>query len=178
MKKPDHSEVYRDDLESVVRPHGKWEDASDAKPRKSATPLKLVPAQRIDSSEAPSDKPEADTASGVRPRRVSPEDLAAIEANATSSDFVEFAENMGATQLPEVLEAAASYLTFVEGRNRFSRPMVMRLAYQVGEKRFEREAGLRSFGQLLRDKKIEKIAGGRFTVSESINFKPDDREAS
>ncbi|GAA6207031.1 hypothetical protein NBRC116601_03240 [Cognatishimia sp. WU-CL00825] len=178
LKKTDHSEVYRDDLESVVRPRGKSDDTSDASPRKSAAPLKLVPAQRINASDAARDTPTADPASGVRPRRVSPEDLAAIEANAESSDFVEFAENMGATQLPEVLEAAASYLTFVEGRNRFSRPMVMRLAYQVGEQRFEREAGLRSFGQLLRDKKIEKIAGGRFTVSESINFKPGDRAAS
>lgn len=165
-EKPDQSGAYRDDLADAVRP-GRTDDA--AKPR-GATPLKLVAAQRID---APAEVDQ----SAVRPRRVSVEEIAQVEANEGASDFVEFAENMGATQLPDVLEAAASYLTFVEGRNRFSRPMLMRLAYQVGDERFEREAGLRSFGQLLRDKKIEKIAGGRFTVSESINFKPGDRAA-
>ncbi len=167
LVKEDNEDIYRDDLASAMRPQSKDADA----PRKSAAPLKLVAAQRIDAEEDTAPK------QGIRPRRVSPEDIAAVEANAESSDFVEFAENMGATQLPEVLEAAASYLTFVEGRRKFSRPMLMRLAYQVGEQRFEREAGLRSFGQLLRENKIEKIAGGRFTVSDSISFKPGDRAA-
>lgn len=161
FEKEDHSDAYRDDLADAVRPR---------KAAKSAPPLKLVAEQRIDTA-------KEDQPAGIRPRRVSVDDLAAVEANAASSNFVEFAENMGATQLPDVLEAAASYLTFVEGRKKFSRPMLMRLAYQVGDERFEREAGLRSFGMLLREKKIEKIAGGRFTVSEAINFKPDDREA-
>ena len=160
FEKEDNSEAYRDDLAEAVRP----------RKSKSAPPLKLVAEQRIDT-------PQDEKAAGIRPRRVSVDDIAAAEANEASSNFVEFAENMGATQLPEVLEAAASYLTFVEGRKKFSRPMLMRLAYQVGNDRFEREAGLRSFGQLLRDKKIEKIAGGRFTVSDAINFKPADREA-
>ncbi|UZD91664.1 hypothetical protein [Cognatishimia activa] len=160
FEKEDNSEAYREDLAEAVRP----------RKAKSAPPLKLVAEQRIDT-------PVEEKPAGIRPRRVSVDELAAAEANEASSNFVEFAENMGATQLPEVLEAAASYLTFVEGRKKFSRPMLMRLAYQVGDERFEREAGLRSFGQLLRDKKIEKIAGGRFTVSEAINFKPDDRAA-
>nr|WP_242648600.1 hypothetical protein [Cognatishimia maritima] len=161
FEKVDQSDAYRDDLADAVRPK---------RTERQAPPLKLVAEQRID-------EPSGERAGGIRPRRVSIEDVAAAEANESSSNFVEFAEKMGATQLPEVLEAAASYLTFVEGRNKFSRPMLMRLAYQVGDDRFEREAGLRSFGQLLREKKIEKIAGGRFTVSEAINFKPDDRAA-
>ena len=43
---------------------------------------------------------------------------------------------------------------------------------------FTREDGLRSFGQLLRDGKIEKIQGGRFTVSDSIGFRPEDLRAA
>lgn len=163
FEKEDNSEAYRDDLASTVRTR------ETQKPERSAPPLKLVAEQRIDAPAAQS--------SGVRPRRVSIDDVAAAEANEASSNFVEFAENMGATQLPDIMEAAASYLTFVEGRKKFSRPMLMRLAHQMGQDRFEREEGLRSFGQLLRDKKIEKISGGRFTVSEAINFKPDDRAA-
>jgi len=161
FEKEDNSDAYREDLAEVVRPR---------KAAKSAPPLKLVAEQRIDAQEEAAPK-------GIRPRRVSVDQVAASEANEASSNFVEFAENMGATQLPDIMEAAASYLTFVEGRKKFSRPMLMRLAYQMGEDRFQREAGLRSFGQLLRDKKIEKIAGGRFTVSDAINFKPDDRAA-
>ena len=40
-----------------------------------------------------------------------------------------------------------------------------------------REDRLRSFGQLLREGKIEKTRGGRFTASERISFKPDARAA-
>ena len=108
----------------------------------------------------------------MRPRRVSPADIASFEPQ-EADDFAEYAEQVGASELPDILEAAASYLTYVEGRRRFSRPMLMRLAYQLGPDRFQREAGLRSFGQLLRDKKIEKIAGGRFTAADTIRFKPE-----
>ena len=45
----------------------------------------------------------------------------------------------------------------------------------VQEDNFSREDGLRSFGQLLRQGKIEKISGGRFAVSDRISFKPDTR---
>ena len=76
-----------------------------------------------------------------------------------------------------MLEAAASYLSFVEGRAQFSRPQLMTKVRQVGPKDFTREDGLRSFGQLLRAGKINKIKGGRFTVSEEIGFQPDDRKA-
>ncbi|MDC0736797.1 hypothetical protein N6L24_00760 [Cognatishimia sp. SS12] len=167
LQKEDNSEAYRDDLASAMRP--RQSEDGEKRSRRSTAPLKLVAAQRID-------QPEEQAAKPVRPRRVAVEDVAPSETGEGPSDFAEFAESMGATQLPEVLEAAASYLTHVEGRARFSRPMLMRLAYQVGEDRLEREACLRSFGQLLREKKIEKIAGGRFTASDSINFKPDDND--
>ena len=48
---------------------------------------------------------------------------------------------------------------------------------QVEMEEFSREDGLRSFGQLLRAGKIEKIKGGRFTVSEDIGYHPDHRAA-
>ena len=121
----------------------------------------------------------------VRPRRVSADRIDRDEAaraaapvgssKAVQGGFRDYAESVGATRLPEVLEAAAAYITFVEGHERFSRPMLMRMARDANEDDFSREIGLRSFGQLLREKKIEKIAGGRFTAMPTINFKPDDR---
>ena len=79
--------------------------------------------------------------------------------------------------MPESVEAAAAYLSYVENVSRFTRPMLMRMAREVNIPQFTREEGLRSFGQLLRDKKIEKVSGGRFTATSAINFQPRDREA-
>ena len=45
----------------------------------------------------------------------------------------------------------------------------------VQEDNFSREDGLRSFGQLLRQGKIETFSGVRFTVSDRNSFKPDTR---
>jgi hypothetical protein len=93
------------------------------------------------------------------------------------SGFAAYAEERGATTLPELLEAAASYLCFVEGQDEFSRPQLMTRVRQADVGEFTREDGLRSFGQLLRTGKIEKIAGGRFVASDAIGYKPDHRAA-
>lgn len=165
-------DAYRNDLADVVRPRrpvsaaGRTERPTESRP----APLKLVAEQRID---VESTRP----AGPVRPRRV-----AAVNetAQATPSDdsFADYAAEMGATKLPQLLEAAAAYMSFVEGREQFSRPQLMTKVRQVGpEDGFSREDGLRSFGQLLRAGKIEKIKGGRFTVSEDIGYRPDHRAA-
>ena len=166
----DSAEAYRDDLATVVKPRRpeptgeRTQRPAEARP----APLKLVAEQRIDT--------DGNEARGpVRPRRVASNILengsATIEED--SGGFVEFASDMGATQLPDLLEAAASYMAFVEGREQFSRPQLMHKVRQVELQNFSREDGLRSFGKLLRAGKIEKIRGGRFTVSGEIGFKPD-----
>ena len=172
--------------------------STEAKSTKAApAPLKLVAAQRVDATaEAKSGQPaqpapetaqKAPRRVPVRPRRVSSDQLdrdevaksaAPVSAKGkTLSGFADYAASMGATQLPESTEAAAAYLTFVEGLERFSRPMLMRMSREVNIPQFTREEGLRAFGQLLRDKKIDKVAGGRFTANASINFKPRDSKA-
>lgn len=181
---------YRSDLESVVRPSRPG--AGDTRP----APLKLVAAQRIDAPEtsveeqvlaAPEQpvEPAAQTAAPVRPVRpirprrpvVAASNDAAPANAAAYGSFEDYVEAMGAEELPDLLEAAASYLSYVKGVEQFSRPQLMRKARQIEAVAFSREDGLRSFGQLLRDGKIEKLQGGRFTVSEHIGFKPDQRAA-
>ncbi len=165
-------DAYRSDLAEVVRPRrpvsktGRTERPSDARP----APLKLVAEQRVD---VDSIRP----AGPVRPRRVAA-NAEPVSQTADGESFTDFATEMGATSLPQLLEAAAAYMSFVEGREQFSRPQLMTKVRQAGgDEGFSREEGLRSFGQLLRTGKIEKIKGGRFTVSEDIGYRPDQRAA-
>ena len=164
--------AYRDDLATVVKPRrpsaeGGRSERPDATARPA--PLKLVAEQRVDAAiEAPNGP--------VRPRRVA----AVQEAVQTGDDvgsFAEFADDMGATNLADLLEAAAAYMAFVEGREQFSRPQLMTKVRQVEKDDFSREDGLRSFGKLLRAGKIEKRKGGRFAVTGNIGFRPDARAA-
>ena len=82
------------------------------------------------------------------------------------------------SELPDLLEAAAAYTAFVEGNKLFSRPQLMRrvASFETGDE-FSREAGLRSFGQLLRQGKIQKLKRGQFTITEETRFNPEARMA-
>ncbi|MRU15562.1 hypothetical protein FDP25_08985 [Roseovarius sp. A21] len=164
---------YRSDLASVVRP--RRPEPGEGRPRASRpsvkpsapAPLKLVAEQRVDVDSTP-----------VRPRRVSTADLADVETVSESGgNFSEFAEEMGVRGLPELLEAAAAYMSDVEGRAQFSRPMLMGKLKEVEGSAFSREDGLRTFGQLLRQGKLQKLKGGRFSVTESTDFRAETRNA-
>ena len=136
-----------------------------------APPLKLVASQRIDTDEtsAQSDGP-------VRPRRVSTTASVAVNES-DASNFAEFAAEMGATELPDLLEAAAAYTAFVEGNEDFSRPQIMSKVQLTTDAQISREDGLRHFGKLLREGRISKVRGGRFQISEDTRFNPDARSA-
>jgi hypothetical protein len=173
-KTADEEEPYREDLADAVRPRRpKVTEARSERPAPvRSAPLKLVAEQRIDV--------EAAEAKPVRPRRVMRSAEVADAADTLAGDdtgFAEFAENQGANTLPELLEAAAAYMSFVEGRDQFSRPQLMTKLHQAEATASSREERLRSFGQLLREGKIEKTGGGRFTASDNIGFKPDERAA-
>lgn len=165
------AEAYRSDLAEVVKPRRPVASStrSERPSEAPSAPLKLVAEQRIDAEEISARGP-------VAPRRVGTaldEDIDLAE----DSGFAEYAEERGASSLPELLEAAASYLSFVEGHEQFSRPQLMARVRQADCGDFSREDGLRSFGQLLRAGKIEKIKGGRFAASQAIGYKPDHRAA-
>ncbi|MDK3071878.1 hypothetical protein QO034_02035 [Sedimentitalea sp. JM2-8] len=172
MTEKSPEDAYRDDLASVVRPRrptasGKGSDRSPSDNRPA--PLQLVADQRVDIDHA------AAHSGPVRPRRIATEiQKVAEDGSAIDGNFHEFAAEMGATELPELLEAAAAYLVYVEGRAQFSRPQVMNKVRQIKKTTYNREDGLRSFGRLVRDGKIEKTGGGRFTASGDIGFRPDE----
>ena len=119
------------------------------------------------------------SAGPVRPRRVASfrAEEAEFEGKGSEGGFAAYAEESGAVELHELLEAAASYMRFVEGREQFSRPQLMNKVRQAETREFNREDGLRSFGLLLREGKIERTNSGRFTASGDIGFRPGERAA-
>lgn len=173
----EQADAYRNDLASVVRPRRPALDgnrASRPNVESRPAPLKLVAEQRVDDGAGITQR------GPVRPRRVMTVpvgDTMASDATGADSAFAEFAARMGASELPDLLEAAAAYLSFVEGHDKFSRPQLMNKVRLIQQDDYNREDGLRSFGQLLRDGKIEKRGGGRFAASGEIGFRPDEREA-
>ncbi|MCU0900292.1 MAG: hypothetical protein MUC82_07330 [Cypionkella sp.] len=163
--------VYRDDLAKAVRAP---DPGAAASPADRPAPLVLVSEQRID-------RP-AGTVSPSRPQRPAPaaaaslvaepdldEDLEleddAVNIFGSDSAFPEFAERLGARDLPDLLEAAAAYIACVEGRDSFTRPQLMRhIDAAAGD--VSREDGLRSFGVLLRDGVFERSRRGQFAIHE------------
>ncbi|MEI4472561.1 hypothetical protein [Frigidibacter sp. MR17.24] len=160
-------------------------------------PLVLVSAQRV--SDAPSgaetaDEPAAQPAAAqapvqpIRPRRVASEGLGPLPTEIDEDEdftpptpeearsFADFAAQLGAQGLSELLEAAAVYTSTIEGRPHFSRPQIMKkVSVEDG---FTREAGLRSFGMLLRQGKIQKVRRGQFAITPQSRFVSEGRRAA
>lgn len=132
--------------------------------RPRPAPLKLVASQRVDTGQ--------NAAQPIIPRRVK-----ADTSGENTGSFAAFAQQMGARELPDLLEAAAAYTSFVEGADEFSRPQIMRRARAVTDAQFNREDGLRSFAELLRSGRFTKVRNGRFQVADDSRFNPD-RQAS
>jgi len=145
-------------------------DDDDARKDGKPSTLMLVSELRAENGEPAS----------VNPRRVSREltDEERAAGAEREAGFAAFAERMGASDLPDLMEAAAAYTAYVEGQPHFSRPQIMRRVAKVDPTiEDSREAGLRSFGQLLRQGRIQKLQRGQFTVSETTRFKPEQRYA-
>ncbi len=177
---------YREDLARSVRPEGRRDapedDAAPRRPVRAATsrterpastqpPLVLVSEQRID-------RPEA--AEPVRPRRVASGGLAMEELFDEESEqeaaagvpaFADFVSPMHLTTLAEVTEAAAAYVTHVEGRAEFTRPQLMRhVAASDLPLASSRENLLRAFGTLLRQGRLRRARRGQFELAAGSDF--------
>ena len=147
--------AFRHDLTEVVRTQ------APAPPRPEQAPLRLVASQRVDTpSEPPTvlDDEEEDAQDSLPVRR--------------PGSFRVFASELSALSLPDLLEAAAAWLCFVDERESVSRGQLLALASEALEAAPEREEGLRAFGTLLREGRVAAVAGGRYRVSDSSRFHP------
>ena len=93
-------------------------------------------------------------------------------AGEPEADFASFAARMGATTLPDLIEAAAAWRSFVWSRTDVSRPELLQLASEALPGEPSREEGLGAFGTLLNDGRLARVGSGRFRVSEESRFNP------
>ena len=162
---------YRADLSAVVRPAAKPEAKA------KMPPLMLVSEQRID---RPTTQTAQRSTGNLALRAVENDTLDDDDQDQTDDQgnifadddtFADFAERHGAHALPDILECAAAYLARVEGQDSFTRPEVMNtVAEFMGTDKFQREDGLRAFGQLLREGPLERQGRGAFTIAATSRF--------
>lgn len=160
--------AFREDLDQVMRPHRAPRSSADQSAardkRAGPAPLKLVAAQRVDGAPGTSASQPEDPAL-PHPANIRPE-------SPTAESFADFADRMGARALPDLLEAAAAYTTFVEGAEAFSRAQILRRVRQAAPLGFKSEDGLRGFAELLRRGRLIRVREGGFQVAEDTRFHP------
>lgn len=166
------------------------EERADATPAPKAPPLKLVETSRVHEPEETAPPAPAPAAAAPEQPSAQPQDAASarlreIAARKESAGeiggttgFKEFAQEQGADEIIDLIEAAAAYMYYVEGEADFSRPQVMKKVQTATGREISREDGLRAFGRLLRMAKIVKLSNGRFRVSESSDYRPDNARAA
>ena len=178
---PQHGvDSYRADLEASISGTGEGESQPrrpvrpmgqrTARPTNSQPPLVLVSEQRID-------RP-ANTET-VIPRRVAAEgvshedlfDEAAPVRAPLGKGFADFIGPMQLTTLTEMTEAAAAYITYVNGQEDFARPTVMKLVTSTDAPMTRsRENLLRAFGVLMRQGTLRRSRRGQFEISDESGF--------
>ena len=153
----DPNTAYRADLAKAVQPN------ADVK---KAPPLMLV----SNSEAAEQQKTSRDAEGSVRPRRVE-KNLKAQARRETDARFDTYVDKVGATELDELMEAAAAFLNTVEGVTSFTRPQVMHMILrQERGKQFTREDCLRSFDMHVRKGTISKVEHGQYVIRQDSRY--------
>ena len=162
--------------------------------RSASSPLRLVASQRVDLGTEEAVAPPVAEEISARPVPVrsveQPVDQPVVQpaaqnvaqpaslpvprplAGEREADFASFAARMGATTLPDLIEAAAAWRSFVWARTDVSRPELLQLASEALPGEPSREEGLGAFGTLLNDGRLARVGSGRFRVSEESRFNP------
>ena len=86
-----------------------------------------------------------------------------VHDDARPADLRQFATQVGAASVTDLIEASAAYVTLISGRPSFSRREVLGMLDELADDRpLTQETRIKSFGSLLR--------GGRFVRSDNGEF--------
>lgn len=160
----DGQEPYRDDLANVVRPRRPNASRAETAATSATTPLALRAEQRVDDIPDPVEDTFATSGRIARP-------IFETASADQAQGFVDYADSMQAQSLSDLLEAAASYLCLVQGKESFSRPQLMNTISQAEVHNSSREDRMRNFAALLREEKIQRTPTGSFTVTDKTGFR-------
>lgn len=130
-------------------------------------PLRLMAEHRVDT---PQETAQARSLSTTDRAAMPPDRPPDPPPNPTPEDFAAFAAQVGAAGLPDLIEAAAAYLADIEGRTRFSRPMLMEKLDQIGVADM-REDMLCACDTLLNTGKLRKCSDGRYETTDRTGFR-------
>jgi hypothetical protein len=145
--------AYRQDLERAVTPAARAERAA---------PLVLVSEQRINPSQQ-----TAATISNIfgEDQMDGPEERQNIFTEIETFD--DFADRLGASELIELMEAAAIYSAHVLGQPMFRRRQLVRLMGSIQDPLpMSRERGLEVFDQLIKLGRVTEAEAGLFAVTD------------
>lgn len=165
---PDEVDDIDDDADTEAFDDAALEPTPEAVTPRPTTTLRLVASQRTDMPST-----AADPASQRLRQIAAKVDTAAPR----TMGFAEFADEYVATDLEDMIEAGAAYITYLLQEEDFSRPQVMKLVQTLTSEEISREDGLRCFGRLLRQNRIVKLDNGRFQVAPGTRFRPDNLTA-
>ncbi|NDW52677.1 hypothetical protein [Aliiroseovarius sp. PrR006] len=179
---------YRSDLAQAVKPPSPEATAPKSPGPQRTSPLVLISEQRIKETDIEQDNSvTAPRDRLVRPRRVNvstsrkrPDGTEAdsdaepvYAATADLTSFVAFTSNIDHGDIEGYLRAAASFVTQASGLSHFSRPQVVKLVTKLDVPGgISREDALRSFGRLLREGDIIKVAQGCYSLT-AVNTNVD-----
>lgn len=185
------SEVRRNH-EEVVKISRPTAEKAGQRARRSFATLILGNEQRVTSNDAaeaaaPVKKPEADvqpiaerTQDRAKPAlkivRPTSDEEQQTAPRARPSDFMAFADKLGANSLHDLLEASAAYLAIVEEEPRFSQNRILEnISGFMTENQISKESANRSLDRLMRDGLILRVKQDSYTMSKSAKHGYRDR---
>ena len=98
-----------------------------------------------------------------------------LQDDAEPADLREFATQVGAASVTDLIEASAAYVTLVSGRPSFSRREVLGMLDELAEDQpLTQETRIKSFGTLLRGGRFKRSDNGEFAMTDDALSQYDD----
>lgn len=168
-------EAFEDDSAPINFASDGFPDAQDALPSEITKPAFLLEPSDV---EVAADEPDAGVLKLV-PATPSAEASSERADDEGPTEIKEFAASMGASSLPELLEASAAYVTLVNGQSTFSRREIFDLFDTLnGENRVSFEARIKTLSRLLRTGVLERSEDGSFSMSRAARTQYEERASA